>query len=242
VTAAAILVCAGSGVRMGAPGDKLFLDLGGRPVVEWALDAVVGSGEVDTVVVVASEGNLHSLAALVQRRVDGVALHLVLGGARRQDSVRAGLEYLAALPGAAGHDLVAVHDGARPLAGPDLLRRTLAAAREHGAATAAIAVRDSVKEADGQGFVRRSLERAALVAVQTPQAFRFDLLLRAHREGLARGAEVDDDAELVERLGLPVRLVEGEAANVKVTTPEDLVALRAHLAGAPAPAAGGRTA
>jgi 2-C-methyl-D-erythritol 4-phosphate cytidylyltransferase len=242
--AAGVLVCAGAGVRMGGPGDKLQQDLGGRPVVEWALGALVAAG-LDPIVVVASERNIEWLVALIERTEVEPALHLILGGARRQDSVRAALEYLATTPAksaagdggaAAGRattatppELVLIHDGARPLAGAALLARVLEGAREDGAATAALPLRDACKETDGEGFVRRSLERATLVAVQTPQAFRFETLLRAHREGSSQGAVVDDDAELVERLGLPVRLVEGEARNLKVTTAEDLAMLRALL-------------
>jgi 2-C-methyl-D-erythritol 4-phosphate cytidylyltransferase len=223
---AGILVCAGSGVRMGAPGDKLLLDLGGRTVLERSLDGMVAGGLADPIVVVASEGNLERVAALLQSRDATPALHLVLGGARRQDSVRAALEYLAEM---APPELVLVHDGARPLAGPELFRRVLEAAREHGAATASLPLRDACKETDGAGFVRRSLERSTLAAVQTPQAFAFQPLLRAHREGLAQSAVVDDDAELVERLGLPVRLVDGEEVNLKVTRPGDVEVLRALL-------------
>ena len=128
-------------------------------------------------------------------------------------------------------DLVLVHDGARPLVTQDLLSACLAAATATGAATCGIALKDAVKEVDSEGHVRRSLERASLAAVQTPQAFHFDLLLRGHRAALEQHIVVDDDAELVERLGCPVQLVPGHARNLKVTTPDDAVLAEALLQG-----------
>jgi 2-C-methyl-D-erythritol 4-phosphate cytidylyltransferase len=122
-----------------------------------------------------------------------------------------------------------VHDGARPLVPPGLVRAVVDAAAEHGAATAGLPLKNACKEVDDNGFVRRSLERASLVSVQTPQAFRFEILERAHREGLAQGAVVDDDAELVERLGCVVKVVPGEYRNIKITTPDDLAAAEAQL-------------
>ncbi|HEV1998695.1 MAG TPA: 2-C-methyl-D-erythritol 4-phosphate cytidylyltransferase, partial [Candidatus Dormibacteraeota bacterium] len=127
-------------------------------------------------------------------------------------------------------ELVLVHDGARPLVPPDLVRAVVDAAREHGAATAGLPLKNACKEVGSDGFVTRSLERASLVSVQTPQAFLFELLSRAHREGRAQGSAVDDDAELVERLGEPVKVVPGDYRNLKITTPDDLAAAKAHLA------------
>ena len=211
---------------MGADQDKLLLDISGRPVVEWSIRALERSGVCDSVVVVASEHNLESLAGIVQAAAMSLSLELVLGGARRQDSVGRALEHVAT----AAPDHVVVHDGARPLCPPALFAAVLAAAREHGAATAGLPLKNACKEVDDAGFVRRSLERAAMISVQTPQAFRFDLLLRAHREGRAQGAVVDDDAELVERLGEPVKVVAGDYRNLKVTTPDDIQAAEALLA------------
>ncbi|MDQ6919922.1 MAG: 2-C-methyl-D-erythritol 4-phosphate cytidylyltransferase, partial [Candidatus Dormibacteraeota bacterium] len=156
-------------------------------------------------------------------------LELVIGGPRRQDSIGRAVDALSGQ----GVDTVVVHDGARPLVTGALLERVIGAALEHGAATAVLALKNACKEVDDQGFVVRSIERSSLVSVQTPQAFSFDLLARAHREGRAQGAAVDDDAELVERIGQPVKVVPGEHRNVKITTPDDLPLLEAHLAATP---------
>jgi 2-C-methyl-D-erythritol 4-phosphate cytidylyltransferase len=211
---------------MGAEGDKLLILLRDRPVVAWSITALEESGVIDSIVVVASERNLEPLAAIIERVDCALPVEMVLGGARRQDSVGRAVEYLER----GAPDMVVVHDGARPLVAPALVRAVLEAAREHGGATAGLPLKNACKEVDGRGFVKRSLDRSSLVSVQTPQAFAYQLLARAHREGRDQGAVADDDAELVERLGEPVKVVEGDYRNLKITTPDDLAAAAAHLA------------
>ncbi|MEA2684763.1 MAG: 2-C-methyl-D-erythritol 4-phosphate cytidylyltransferase [Chloroflexota bacterium] len=214
---------------MGSEGDKLLLLLRDRPVVAWAIEALEQSGVVDSILVVVSEHNLEPIARVVEETASALSVELVLGGARRQDSVGRAVDHLARNP----PEMVLVHDGARPLVPAELVRAVLEAAREHGAATAGLPLKNACKEVDDDGFVRRSLERSSLVSVQTPQAFRFEVLARAHREGRAQGAAVDDDAELVERIGAPVKVVPGDYLNIKITTPDDVAAAEAHLALAP---------
>ncbi|HXF52316.1 MAG TPA: 2-C-methyl-D-erythritol 4-phosphate cytidylyltransferase [Dehalococcoidia bacterium] len=207
----AVIVAAGRSQRMGGV-DKLFAPLAGRPLLAHTLQALHDTPCIDRVVVAANERNIEAIGQLVRASGFARVAAVVPGGARRQDSVRAGLEALA------GVELVAVHDGARPLVTPDLVARVVEAARAAGAAVCAIPVRDTVKEVD-QAEVVRTLDRGRLWLAQTPQAFRFDLLLEAHR---AFDGEATDDAAMVEALGHPVRVVEGDPHNVKVTTPEDL--------------------
>jgi 2-C-methyl-D-erythritol 4-phosphate cytidylyltransferase len=223
-----VLACAGSGLRMGG-GDKLLLDLGGSPVLAWSLRAIDGCEAVDSITIVASERNLDGIAALLAGMETRLPVELILGGARRQDSIRIAVAHLSR----AAPDVVLVHDGARPLVSPSLLAAAIDAARQGGAVTAAIPLKDSIKKVGADGLVRRSLDRAELVAVQTPQAFTFDVLERAHREGLEQGVVVDDDAELVELIGLPVRVIPGDPRNLKITTPEDAIVAAAYLADAP---------
>ena len=211
---------------MGAEGDKLLIMLRDRPVVAWSIAALEGSKVVDSIVVVASERNLEQLAAVIAAVDCTLPVELVLGGARRQDSVGIAVTYLEN----AAPEIVLVHDGARPLVSPGLVQAVVDAAREHGAATAGLPLKNACKEVDGDGFVRRSLERASLVSVQTPQGFRYELLSRAHQEARALGGVADDDAELVERLGERVKVVPGDYRNLKITTPDDLAAAEAHLA------------
>lgn len=208
----AVIVAAGSGVRMGGAG-KLFAPLAGLPVLVHTLRAFEDCPAVSRIVLVMAAEKIGRGRALVIeggfRKVSAVCA----GGARRQDSVWMGLEAL----GPCG--FVAVHDGARPLVTPDLIARGLAAARETGAAVPAVPLADTVKEAARDGTVLRTLDRSRLRAVQTPQVFRYGLLARAHREITA---DVTDDAAMLEALGVRVKLFEGARRNIKITTLEDL--------------------
>lgn len=202
-----IVVAAGRSERMGH--DKLWALLGDRPLLAHALSALAGP-PVERVALVVAAARLAEARALVAALP--VPATVAPGGARRQDSVRNGL--LALGPCA----WVAVHDAARPFATRALLERTLAAARATGAAVAAVPVKDTVKRVR-DGVVVETPPRAELWAVQTPQVFRGDLLARAHRE---IADDVTDDAALVERLGVQVRVADGAYNNVKITTPDDL--------------------
>ena len=215
--AGAIIVAAGSGTRM-AGADKLFTEVAGQPLLAHAIAPFQECASIDRIVLVMAPLNLKRGRDLVERYGFTKATALVKGGERRQDSVRLGLEALG------GCDYVAVHDGARPLVTPELIARGLEAARETGAAAPALPIADTVKEAGPNGIVLRTLDRSRLWAVQTPQVFRYELLLRAHREITA---DVTDDAAMVEALGEPVRLFEGSRANIKVTTVEDLTLIKA---------------
>lgn len=207
----AIVVAGGSGRRFGQL--KQFAMLADRPVAHWSVAACrpVATGVV-LVVPAGSE----------EDQGDCGADTVVAGGPTRSASVRCGL---AAVPERA--DVIIIHDAARPLAPPTLFAAVADAAADTGAAICALPVRDTIKRVDG-GLVTETLDRSALVAVQTPQAFGAGLLRRAH----ASGAEATDDAALVERLGVPVRVVPGDAGNFKITTPADLRAAEQSL-GAP---------
>ena len=201
-----------------AGADKLFTEVAGQPLLAHAIAPFQECASIERIVLVMAPLNLKRGRDLVERYGFTKATALVKGGERRQDSVRLGLEALG------GCDYVAVHDGARPLVTPELIARGLEAARETGAAAPAIPIADTVKEAGPNGIVLRTLDRSRLWAVQTPQVFRYELLLRAHREITA---DVTDDAAMVEALGEPVRLFEGSRANIKVTTVEDLTLIEA---------------
>jgi 2-C-methyl-D-erythritol 4-phosphate cytidylyltransferase len=201
-----IVVAGGSGRRFGAP--KQFSVLGGRPVLEWAVDACRPFSEGIVLVVppdvADADDPLHGADALVA------------GGDTRADSVRRGL---AAVPAEA--DVVLVHDAARPLATPAVFAAVITAVVDDGAdaAVPGVPVRDTIKEVDDAHNVTATLDRAALVAVQTPQGFRADVLRRAHQQGMTNAT---DDAVLVEALGGRVRVVPGDPGNLKITTTDDL--------------------
>jgi 2-C-methyl-D-erythritol 4-phosphate cytidylyltransferase len=215
-----IIVAAGRSERMGGT-DKVFTPLMGRPLITWSLMAFRASESVERIVVVAAAPAVERMRALVDEwRMARIAT-VVVGGERRQDSVRAGLQ---AADGAA---IVAVHDAARPLVTPEIIDAGVALARETGAALCATPARDTVKEADGDPpVVRATHDRARTWLAQTPQTFARDLLLRAHA---GDQATVTDDAALVEALGHEVRIYEGPPWNLKITTPDDLIIAEALL-------------
>ncbi len=215
-----IVLAAGSSSRM-AGIDKIWADLGGVALLAHALRAASMLIGVTDVVVVSSGARHADITALAS--TVGVEVRCVEGGARRQDSVARGIE---AAPDA---DYYLVHDGARPLASTALFTRVLDAARMHAAVVPAVPVVDTVKRLDGHGRVLETVDRSALAAVQTPQGFAGELLRRAHREVTA---DATDDASMVEAMGEPVVTVTGDSANLKVTTPRDLVIARALLAAA----------
>ncbi|MDO8614422.1 MAG: 2-C-methyl-D-erythritol 4-phosphate cytidylyltransferase [Dehalococcoidia bacterium] len=220
VAVGAVIVAAGSGTRMGGV-DKIFALLAARPLLSHTLSAFEDAPAVERVVLVLAEADLERGQSLVRQGGFAKVAAVCAGGPRRQDSVRLGLAALGPC------EWVAVHDGARPLVTGALIAAGLEAARETGAAVPANALADTVKEAGPDGLVRRTLDRGRLWAVQTPQVFRYDLLMRAHREVTQ---EVTDDAAMVEALGVPVKLFPGSRRNIKVTTPEDLALAAALLA------------
>ena len=210
---AAIIVAAGSSTRMGV--DKVWADLGGAPVLLHSMAALAATPGVTHLVVVAPRDRHEAIATLPCP----VPVLTVEGGARRQDSVAAGI---AAVPDAAWY---LVHDGARPLVTPALAARVLdAAASADGAAIPVVPVTDTIKRVDAAGRVVETLDRSELRAVQTPQAFRGDLLRRVHNE---YPGDVTDDAAMLERLGIPVATVEGDPENLKLTTPADFAVAQA---------------
>jgi 2-C-methyl-D-erythritol 4-phosphate cytidylyltransferase len=202
-----VVVAGGSGQRFGTL--KQFALLGERPVVEWAVAACRGSSTGVVLVVPPGSSSVDRLD------FDFGADVVVEGGATRTESVCHGV---AAVPESA--EVIVVHDAARPLASEELFRAVIAAVAADGAggAVPGIAVSDTIKVVDGSQRVTATLDRSALVAVQTPQAFDAALLRRAH----AGGTEATDDAALVEALGATVRVVPGDPRNLKITTPADL--------------------
>jgi 2-C-methyl-D-erythritol 4-phosphate cytidylyltransferase len=215
--AGAVIVAAGSSRRMGGV-DKLLAPLAGRTVLEHSIAAFTAHPAIGSLVIVTSEAN----QAAIEELVEDVApdARVVLGGLRRRDSVRAGLGVLPRC------EYVVVHDGARPLVTAAMIDGALAGAREKDAAICAVAVSDTVKQVDNYGFSRRTMDRDGLMLAQTPQAFRLELLMRAHA---AYADDVTDDAMLIELMGLPVRIVAGSPRNLKVTTPDDVVLAEALL-------------
>ena len=220
---AAIVVAAGRGDRLGAGCPKALVELAGRCLLERSLRGLAASGRFSRLVVVVPPDRDSDArwSSIVEASVGGLPFRLVSGGARRRDSVRAGLD------GIAGAGLVAVHDAARALVSAELVQRVLDAAEVVGAAVPAVGVSDTVIREDHGRLVELVL-RESLRAVQTPQAFRTSLLAEAHARAPA-DLDATDDAGLVHRLGREVAVVRGEPSNLKITWPRDLAVAAALL-------------
>ena len=213
----AIIAAAGAGKRLGADLPKQLLDLGGRTILERSISAFVAHDRVDDVIVVLPP----AIATAPQPWLTSTppAVRIVAGGVRRQDSVANAFDSVSA-----DSDVVLVHDAARPFVSSDLISRAIDAAAEHGAAIVAVPVRDTVKRVEVSGasrVVTGTVPRETIYLAQTPQAFRRDVLRAAVALGRT-GVEATDEAMLAERAGHAVHVVEGDPANVKITTVEDL--------------------
>jgi 2-C-methyl-D-erythritol 4-phosphate cytidylyltransferase len=208
----AIIVAAGGSSRMGGE-DKLFIQLGDKPLLARVIDAFDRCKAINYIVLVVREAKLVEANQMIIKNNWFKTIDVCTGGNRRQDSVLAGL-------GALGKcDWVVIHDGARPLVTTDLIDRGLEVARETGAAVAAVPVTDTIKVAGADRIVQYTPSRENLWAVQTPQVFRYKIITEAYKQITG---DVTDDASLVEKAGYEVKLYEGSYDNIKVTTPDDL--------------------
>ena len=220
---AAVVPAAGSGVRLGAGVPKAFVELDGRTMLERSVAGLLASGAVDDVVAVVPDDRVSEAEALLDPlRAGGHLVVVTTGGAERTDSVRNGLAALTAThgtPGAAVYDVLLVHDAARCLTPGAPIRRVVKAVRSGEVAVVPVlAVVDTVKRVDADGYVVGTPDRSALRAVQTPQGFAPGVLLAAYD---AAGDVATDDAGLVERLGQPVATVDGDPLAFKITTATD---------------------
>jgi 2-C-methyl-D-erythritol 4-phosphate cytidylyltransferase len=215
--ASAVIVAAGKGTRMGPNVDKLFLDVAGRPVVAHTWAAFDSAGAIDEVILVVRDTLQPAFLQIAEQWRFKKPYRLAIGGKERQDSVWNGLQSLAA-----GAEIVAIQDGARPCTSESLIAETIRAAAQTGAAVAAQRITDTVKESDGGELVARTVDRSRLWSVQTPQTFRVEIIRRALAEVRKRGLVVTDDTAACELIGQPVRLVESAEPNPKVTRPGDL--------------------
>ena len=217
----AIIPGAGSGSRFGGQIPKQFIEIAGSPIIVHTLRRFDECDEIGAIIVALRPEEIERFGQSISTYGIRKPIRLVAGGAERSDSILNALE-------AAGEfqpEIIAVHDAVRPFVAPEQISAVVARAREIGAAILALPATDTIKEVEN-GLIRRTIDRRKIWRAQTPQAFRYGLLLRANED--ARAADIPpaiatDDAFLVERLGLPVAVVEGSPNNIKVTTPEDLV-------------------
>ena len=219
----AVVVAAGRSERMGTDASKQFIPLCGIPLLARTLSAFEKSAAVAQVVIVARGEDIVAVADIVREFGFGKVVRIVKGGQTRQQSAAAGFE------GVRDAQYVAVHDGARPLATPACINRSIEAAFSCGAAAAAVRLRDTVKQADENGTVIATPDRSLLWAVQTPQVFEAELYRGALEKARHDGADYTDDCQLIEAAGGKVKLVESDYTNIKITSPEDVVIAEAIL-------------
>ncbi len=215
----AIIPAAGMGVRMNAKVPKQFLALEGKPLLAITVEKFDSCPLIDEIILVVPDSDIEFCKKeIVQRYGLNKVIRITPGGPRRQDSVRAGLMAIERRC-----DAVLIHDGVRPLVSPDIITKSLEAIRDERAVIVAIPAKDTIKMVNEKGYVDKSYKRKLIWQVQTPQVFRFDDIYNAHKRAEAeRWDEVTDDAMLMERLSIPVKVVQGSEENIKITTPQDL--------------------
>jgi len=218
---AAIIVAAGDSQRMEGI-DKMFTPIGGRPVLARVIDTFQNCRRIDQIIIVMNSKNIEQCRRMVAAEAEtwNKLRDICLGGKQRQDSVAEGLKRLKE------GEWVVIHDGARPLVTADLIERGLEAAKETGAAVAAVPVTDTIKFVNSSEIVRQTLPRQNLRAVQTPQVFRIDVIKNTYKYTTG---DVTDDAALVEKAGYKVKLYMGSYDNIKITKPDDLAVAEALL-------------
>lgn len=217
-----IIAAAGQGKRMGMIKNKVFLPLQGEPVLLHSIRAFSDCPQIDKLVIVAAAEEIEEVTSMLNA-VEGIKQwQIVAGGMERQHSISNALDLLQDEQG-----IVMVHDGARPLISSRIIVEVLAAAKIHRAAGVAVPVKDTIKTVDKNGFIIDTPDRSNLWAIQTPQAFDLELLRNAYNKAFQDKIVGTDDAMLVERLGVPVKIVPGAYENIKITTPEDLVVAKA---------------
>lgn len=215
----AIIAAAGKGSRMNMDINKQYIEIGDKTILARTIKVFEDCGLVDEIILVVAGCDI---VFCKQRIVDEHGFNkvsaIVAGGETRQASVFNGLKHLDDSCG-----IVLIHDGARPFVSEESIISCIEAAAEYGAACVAVPVKDTIKRADDKNFVGETLERSRLWSVQTPQTFRYGLILDAHIKAREDGFAGTDDAMLVERLGHPLMLVQGSYYNIKITTEEDLL-------------------
>ncbi|MBN2439652.1 MAG: 2-C-methyl-D-erythritol 4-phosphate cytidylyltransferase [Deltaproteobacteria bacterium] len=213
-----IIPAGGAGRRMGGDIPKQYLSLAGVPILVHTLRKFQQSPFVDEIFLVVPEGDVAEVRRDMVERYDLSRVSLVISGGReRQDSVRNALAHVRG-----GHEIILVHDGVRPFVTGGLIERAIAGAKAFGAVAPGVSVRDTVKKVDAAGWVVKTVQREGLWLVQTPQAFRRGVILAAYERAAKDGYYSTDDASLVEKTGIPVRMIPGDAGNIKITAPEDL--------------------
>jgi 2-C-methyl-D-erythritol 4-phosphate cytidylyltransferase len=212
----AIMPAAGLGMRLGPGTNKPFYPLLDKPLVVWTLEALERISEIDEIIPVIKESDMEASVRIFEQYRFSKVKRVAQGGKERQDSVYSGLKLLDNRTA-----IVLIHDGVRPFVEAKVVRDAVMAMDAFDGVIAAVPLKDTIKEVTG-GLVKMTLPRESLWAIQTPQVFRYDLLMRAYEGAMQEGFYSTDDSALVERIGGKVKIIMGSYRNVKITTPEDI--------------------
>lgn len=220
--AAVIITAGGLGKRFGEKGDNLlpkqFIPLSTKPIIAHSIETFESSDFIKEIILVVPENWIKYTKAQIVDKFDiKKVLKVIAGGTERQDSVRKGLSSLSTNP-----DIVAVHDGVRPFITVDIIDQVITEAANSGGAIAAIPATDTIKQSSTEQIIEKTVARNKIWFAQTPQAFKYKILMHAFEKASEDGYLGTDEAELVERIGKEVKLVLGSKNNIKITTPEDL--------------------
>ena len=219
-----IVLAAGAGRRMGHDENKIFIKLGNKSIIQWTLSHIEQVKAVSEVILVVADGEAEYMKQHIASLGLSKSIKIITGGKERQDSVYAGLQAVSD-----DMDIVLVHDGARPLAKPELFERIIEAAKTHGAVTIGVPSTDTIKRVDIDGQVLETLNRNELMNIQTPQGFLKDIFKEAQETAKRDAYLGTDDVSLVEYIGKDVYILDGDYENIKVTTPNDIAVAKRYL-------------
>ena len=213
----AIILAGGKGKRMKSDKSKQFIDLNGKPILYYTIKSFIKHQSINKVILVISKDEEEFCKKNVLEKFNIEVDDIAYGGKERQDSVYNGLKK------AEGSDIVLIHDGARPFVSNEMIDNSIKYARLYEAAAPGVMPKDTIKVRSNDGFSKETLNRNELVAVQTPQSFKFDLIYESHKKIAEEKIQVTDDTMVAEYFGKKVYLFDGEYTNIKITTPEDMV-------------------
>ena len=215
----AIILAGGKGKRMGAPVSKQFIEIKGKPIIYYTIKKISENKKIDNIVVVLSKDEVGYFNENILEKYNLKVDNIVIGGTERQDSVYNGLKSLEDT----NTDIVLIHDGARPFISDRIIDDGIKFAQVYGACAPGVMPKDTIKIKNESNFSVSTPERGSLVAIQTPQVFKFNEILECHEKIKINNIVVTDDTMVAEKFGYSVYLYDGEYTNIKVTTPEDLI-------------------
>lgn len=220
-----VIVAAGSGTRMGTPIKKQYLMLNEKEILAHTIEKFQICSSIDEIIIVTGQDEIEYCTNDICRRYKFSKVKAIVeGGAERQDSVYNGLKQVSDQT-----EVVLIHDGARPLIKAEQIKASIETAYKEGACVVGVPVKDTIKICDNGQMVTSTPSRDTLWVVQTPQAFKYECIMKAYKEGAKNNLVATDDSMMVEAIGHPVKVIHGSYDNIKITTPEDLIIAKSLL-------------